>query len=69
MKRVPKLNGMAHRIALGLLDSRLLAEAIELDHPQIGRPSRRRIICHRGIRIHIVPLRGQPFIFARSRKL
>ena len=33
MKRVPKLNGMAHRIALGLPDSRLLAEAIELDHP------------------------------------
>jgi len=34
MKRVPKLNGMAHRIALGLLDGRLLAEAIELDHTQ-----------------------------------
>jgi hypothetical protein len=31
MKRLPKLDGMAHRIALGLLDSRLLAEAIELD--------------------------------------
>jgi hypothetical protein len=31
MKRVPKLNGMAHLIGLGLLDGRLLAEAIELD--------------------------------------
>jgi hypothetical protein len=33
-RTAPKLNGMAHHIALGGLDGRLVAEAIELDHTQ-----------------------------------
>jgi hypothetical protein len=83
-KRLPlQTQGHGLRIVLSGLDGRLVAAAIELDHLQkmsVLPDDVSSVICHRGIRMHIgavadsysggfASLGGQPFIFARSRKL